>query len=52
MAALKVDSDVWEEIFARGNHIEVREAEVYLAEGVKVGEVFRRLGVDKITYYR
>ena len=30
----------------------LREAEVYFAEGVKVGEVIRRLGVNKITYYR
>ena len=30
----------------------MREAEVYLAEGVSVGEVIRRLGVTKITYYR
>ncbi len=30
----------------------LREAEVYLAEGLKVGEVIRRLGVNKITYYR
>lgn len=30
----------------------LREAEVLLAEGVKVGEVIRRLGVNKITYYR
>ena len=30
----------------------LREAEVYLAEGVKVGEVIRRLGVNRITYYR
>lgn len=30
----------------------LREAEVYLAEGVTVGEVIRRLGVTKITYYR
>ena len=30
----------------------LREAEVYLAEGVKVDEVIRRLGVNKITYYR
>ena len=30
----------------------LREAEVFLAEGVKVGEVIRRLGVNKITYYR
>lgn len=30
----------------------LREAEVYLAEGVKVDEVIRRLGVTKITYYR
>ena len=25
---------------------------MYLAEGVKVDEVIRRLGVNKITYYR
>jgi len=25
---------------------------VFLAEGVKVDEVIRRLGVNKITYYR
>lgn len=30
----------------------LREAEIYLAEGVTVGEVIRRLGVTKITYYR
>ena len=30
----------------------LREAEIYLAEGVKVDEVIRRLGVTKITYYR
>ena len=30
----------------------LREAEVYLAEGVTVGEVIRWLGVNKITYYR
>lgn len=30
----------------------LRAAEVYLAEGVSVGEVIRRLGVTKITYYR
>ncbi|NOX94508.1 MAG: IS3 family transposase [Alphaproteobacteria bacterium] len=30
----------------------LREAEVYLAEGITVGEVIRRLGVNKITYYR
>jgi putative transposase len=30
----------------------LREAEVFLAEGVKVGEAVRRLGVNKITYYR
>ena len=30
----------------------LREAEVYLAAGVTVGEVIRRLGVNKITYYR
>jgi len=30
----------------------LREAEVFLAEGVKVDEVIRRLGVNKITYYR
>ena len=30
----------------------LREAEVHLAEGVKVDEVIRRLGVNKITYYR
>lgn len=29
----------------------LREAEVLLAEGVSVGEVIRRLGVTKITYY-
>ena len=32
--------------------LKLREAEVYLAEGVKVDEVIRRLGVNKITYYR
>ena len=30
----------------------LREAEVYLTEGVSVGEMIRRLGVTKITYYR
>ncbi len=30
----------------------LREAEVYLTEGLSVGEVIRRLGVNKITYYR
>jgi putative transposase len=30
----------------------LREAEVYLAEGITVGEVIRRLSVNKITYYR
>jgi putative transposase len=30
----------------------LREAEVYLGEGLSVGEVIRRLGVNKITYYR
>ena len=30
----------------------LREAEVYLAEGITAGEVVRRLGVSKITYYR
>lgn len=30
----------------------LREAEVYLAEGVTVGEVILRLGVNKITYNR
>ncbi len=30
----------------------LREAEVLLAEGVNAGEVIRRLGVTKITYYR
>ncbi len=30
----------------------LREAEVLLAEGVNSGEVIRRLGVTKITYYR
>ena len=30
----------------------LREAEVYLAEGVKVDEVIRRLGVTNVTYYR
>ena len=30
----------------------LREAEIYLAEGVKVDEVIRCLGVTKITYYR
>ena len=29
----------------------LREAGVYFAEGVSVGEVIRRLGVTKITYY-
>ena len=30
----------------------LRAAEVYLADGVSVGEVIRRLGVTKSTYYR
>jgi len=30
----------------------LRSAEVWLAEGVKVGEVVRRLGVQTVTYYR
>ena len=30
----------------------LREAEVYLAEGLKVEEVIRRLGVTNVTYYR
>ena len=30
----------------------LREAEVLLAEGVRVGEVVRRLGVTQVTYYR
>jgi hypothetical protein len=30
----------------------LREAEIYLAEGLSVGDVIRRLGVTKITYYR
>ena len=30
----------------------LREAESYLTEGVAVCEVIRRLGVNKITYYR
>ena len=30
----------------------LREAEVYLAEGVKVDEMIRRLGVTNVTYYR
>lgn len=30
----------------------LREAEVYLAEGVKVDEVIRRLSVTNVTYYR
>ena len=30
----------------------LRQAEVFLAEGVSVGEVIRRLGVNKLTYYR
>ena len=30
----------------------LREAEVCLAEGLSVGEVIRRFGVNKITYYR
>lgn len=29
----------------------LREAEVLLSEGVSVGEVVRRLGVTKLTYY-
>lgn len=31
---------------------ELRSAEVWLAEGVSVGEVVRRLGVQRVTYYR
>lgn len=30
----------------------LREAEVLLAEGISVGEVVRRLGVTRVTYYR
>lgn len=30
----------------------LREAEVYLADGLKVDEVIRRLGVTNVTYYR
>ncbi|MEM0950369.1 MAG: transposase, partial [Pseudomonadota bacterium] len=30
----------------------LREADVLLAEGVSVGEVVRRLGVTRVTYYR
>jgi transposase-like protein len=30
----------------------LREAEVYLAEGARVGEVIRRLGVSNLTYYK
>jgi putative transposase len=30
----------------------LREAEVLLAEGMKVPEVVRRLGVQRVTYYR
>lgn len=30
----------------------LRSAEVWLAEGVSVGEVVRRLGVQRVTYYR
>lgn len=30
----------------------LREAEVFLAQGVKVDEVIRRLGVTNVTYYR
>jgi len=30
----------------------LREADVLLSQGVTVGEVVRRLGVNKITYYR
>jgi transposase-like protein len=30
----------------------LREADVLLSQGVAVGEVIRRLGVTKITYYR
>lgn len=30
----------------------LREAEVLLPEGVSVGEVVRRLGVNQVTYYR
>ena len=30
----------------------LREAEVLLAEGASLGEVFRRVGVTQVTYYR
>ena len=30
----------------------LRSAEVWLAEGVTVAEVVRRLGVQRVTYYR
>jgi len=30
----------------------LREADVLLSQGVTVGEAVRRLGVNKITYYR
>ena len=30
----------------------LREADVLLSQGVTVGEVVRRLGVNKVTYYR
>lgn len=30
----------------------LRSAEVWLAEGVSVAEVVRRLGVQRVTYYR
>lgn len=30
----------------------LREADVLLSQGITVGEVVRRLGVNKITYYR
>ena len=32
--------------------LKLREAEVFLAQGVKVDEVIRRLGVTNVTYYR
>jgi putative transposase len=30
----------------------LREADVLIGEGVTVGEAIRRLGVNKVTYYR
>ena len=32
--------------------MKLREVAVYPADGLSIGEVVRRLGVNKITYYR